>query len=115
MTVVLDMSELSFIDSSGLGLLIRTKQDVEACNGRLMVSRLSAPVKRIVDVAGLNAWFDPVDEQQSKLIPCPVCGDALSPPARLCDRCGSAPFSHVFPALRNLDGNTDEFPMTRPT
>lgn len=88
-TVVLDMSELSFMDSSGLGLLIRTKKDVEDCDGLLLVSRLSPAVKRLVDSTRLNAWFDPVDEHP-QLNSCPVCDGALPLPARMCDRCGSA-------------------------
>jgi anti-anti-sigma factor len=90
-TVILDTGDVSFMDSSGLELLIRTKRDIEANDGRLMVSRLSPSVKLLVDISQLDTWFDPpVDVEPLKLLPCPVCDDPLSPLARMCDRCGSA-------------------------
>lgn len=89
-TVVLDMSELSLIDSAGLGMLIRAKRDVETFEGRLVVSRVSPAVKRVVDVTRLNEWFDPVDDAPPKPMPCPVCDSVISPRSHTCGRCGSA-------------------------
>lgn len=86
-TVVLDMSDVSFIDSSGLSLLIRAKNDVEASRGRLLVSRSSPAVKRIVTTAGLNAWFDPAENRPSRVRLCPVCGASIAVRATICDRC----------------------------
>ena len=90
-TIVLDMSEVSFIDSSGLGLLIRAKREIEERGGRLIVSRLSTAAKRFIDLARLNEWFDPVDaladDTPSQTSPCPVCDGKLLPPTLSCDRC----------------------------
>lgn len=89
-TVVLDMSELSFIDSSGLGVLIRMKREVELLEGRLLVSGVSPAVQRVIDVTRLNEWFDPVKDPPPKPIPCPVCDAAIVPGTSRCSRCGSA-------------------------
>jgi anti-anti-sigma factor len=89
-TVILDMGEVSFMDSSGLELLIRTKRDIESRNGRLLVSRLSVAVERVVEISQLNTWFEPAVVEPFKLMPCPVCDGPLSPVAQMCDQCGSA-------------------------
>jgi len=88
-TVVVDLGELSFMDSSGLALLLRMMKYVEANGGQFLISRLSQMAKRLIELGGLSAWFDPVDEKPQQTI-CPVCDGPLSPLARLCGRCGSA-------------------------
>lgn len=89
-TVVLDMGDLSFIDSSGLRLLIRTRTEVVARQGQLVVSRLSQPVKRLIDVCRLNRWFDPVASAPQGGAPCPVCEAPASAGMDTCPYCGGA-------------------------
>jgi len=86
-TVVLDMSATSFIDSSGLGLLIRTKKEVEERDGRLVVTRLSPPVKRLIDLCRLNAWFDPAEDAVPSPTLCPICGGPTARADEVCERC----------------------------
>jgi anti-sigma B factor antagonist len=57
-TVVLDLSELSFIDSSGLNVIVTTFRQAEREGWQLRVDpNMSAPVLRVVKLMGLDAVF----------------------------------------------------------
>jgi anti-anti-sigma factor len=59
-TVVLDLSELSFIDSSGLNVIVTTLRQAERDGWELRVApNMSAPVLRVVKLMGLDAVFWP--------------------------------------------------------
>lgn len=62
-TVVVDMSDVSFMDSTGLRLVIGMKKDVEARRGRFVIARPSPQVERVLGLAGLDAWFERLDEE----------------------------------------------------
>jgi hypothetical protein len=47
--LILDLSALSFMDSSGVGLLIRTQNTLAQHHGRLSVVAPTGPVRRILD------------------------------------------------------------------
>lgn len=49
--VTLDLSQVTFIDCSGLRALIALEQHVRAAGGRVRVSALSAPVARVFELA----------------------------------------------------------------
>jgi anti-sigma B factor antagonist len=53
-TVVIDLSELAFMDSSGIAALIQTKNELGDC---LVLTRPRANVRRVFDITGLGAWF----------------------------------------------------------
>jgi anti-sigma B factor antagonist len=54
-TVVIDCAELTFIDSSGLGMLV----DVHNQSGkRLSLQRLPEPCRDVFRVTGLDTMFD---------------------------------------------------------
>ena len=88
-TVLMDLGDLSFMDSSGLSLLLRMMKFVEANGGQFLISRLSPTAKRIIELGGLSNWFAPIGEQSQGSV-CPICDGPLSPVARMCGRCGSA-------------------------
>ncbi len=48
--VVLDMSQVSFIDSTGLGLLVRTDRRLSAAGRRLVLLRPHPNVQRVLSV-----------------------------------------------------------------
>lgn len=52
--VVLDMSELSFIDSSGLALLVELRRMASEAGGELSIVNLPAALRRVVTIAGLT-------------------------------------------------------------
>ena len=57
-TLIADLSELTFIDSSGVGSLLRAKEHVEATGNQLVLARPSPPVKHLFEVLGLDGLFD---------------------------------------------------------
>ena len=59
-TVVLDLSELSFIDSAGLNVIVTAFHQAKRDGWELRVDpNLSAPVLRVVKLIGLDAVFWP--------------------------------------------------------
>lgn len=59
--VRVDLSDVTFLDSSGIALLARYGQELAGGGGRLQVAATSYQVRRVLEIAGLvtsNAWFD---------------------------------------------------------
>ena len=51
--VVLDLTDVSFLDSSGLRTIVRAATALEERGGRLIVDGVSAAVERVLEVTGL--------------------------------------------------------------
>jgi anti-sigma B factor antagonist len=56
--VVLDLSEVSYIDSSGLALFIETLQRIQAYHGKLGLCSLRPSVQNIFEIARLDQVFE---------------------------------------------------------
>lgn len=52
--LILDMSGVSFIDSSGIGLILGRQRIMESFGGGVAVKNPSPSVRRIIQVAGLS-------------------------------------------------------------
>ena len=63
--VVVDLSGVTFIDSSGLAVLIRAMQDVQKYGGKLSLSGINDNVRPIFEMAQLDQVFliEPGDEK----------------------------------------------------
>lgn len=55
--VVLDLSAVNYIDSSGLAVLIKAVQQVEAYGGRLMLANVHEEVWTILETARVAEFF----------------------------------------------------------
>jgi anti-sigma B factor antagonist len=55
--IEMDLSRLSFVDSSGLAVLIRAQQRVAARGGALAIEPASEPARRLFEVAGVSELF----------------------------------------------------------
>lgn len=55
--IVIDMSGVSFMDSSGLRVLIDLRQRIDAAPHRLVLQAPSDSVLRLLEVAGLDDHF----------------------------------------------------------
>jgi anti-anti-sigma factor len=53
----LDLSDLTFIDSSGIRLLLRAATHPARPSGRVTLAAVSEPVKRTMDALGLLEFF----------------------------------------------------------
>lgn len=51
---VLDLRELSFMDSSGIAVILRTDKHMAQIGGRMWVENCDGQVLRVLDTAGIN-------------------------------------------------------------
>ena len=63
--LVVDLSEVTFMDSSGLGVLVASAQRVG--DGRLTVVVATDRVRRVMEISGLNQLIPVVDTLQAAL------------------------------------------------
>ena len=63
--VVVDLSGVTFIDSSGLAVLINAMQDVKEYGGKFTLSGITHNVRSILEMARLDQFFliDPRDDE----------------------------------------------------
>ena len=55
--VVLDLSDLGFVDSAGVSVLIKAKQDAESSGRTLVLGRPTEQVHRVFALVGLADWL----------------------------------------------------------
>lgn len=55
--VVVDLWELAFLDSSGISELIVARKRLDAVGGRLLLSRPSENLSRLLEIVGLTDWL----------------------------------------------------------
>jgi anti-sigma B factor antagonist len=48
-----DASDLTFVDSAGLRSIVQAKDDVEAAGAAFRIRAVSAPVRRVIEIAGI--------------------------------------------------------------
>ncbi len=53
---VLDLAALSFMDSSGIAVILRAKQRMEALGGNLVVVNIPKQAARVLETAGLARY-----------------------------------------------------------
>lgn len=56
--LVADLSELTFIDSCGVGSLLTAKEHIESSGNTFILTRPSQPVRRVFELLGLEELFD---------------------------------------------------------
>jgi anti-anti-sigma factor len=64
-TLRLDMSEVTFLDSTGISVLVQAHKQLDAQGGTLVLHGLSDHARRVLEVAGLGAFFRVSDESAS--------------------------------------------------
>ena len=66
---MLDFAQLSFIDSTGLAVLVQARQRPLAKHGRLVVRAVPDRVRRVLEITDLLETFDvpPKNESQQPL------------------------------------------------
>ena len=53
-TLVFDFSGVTFMDSSGIALIMRSQQRMQLTDGTLLVRNVPPQAKRVLDAAGLS-------------------------------------------------------------
>lgn len=56
--LTLDLSGVSFMDSTGLRVLLKTSKVLEGSGGKLDLREPSDPVRRLLEVSGLDSHFE---------------------------------------------------------
>lgn len=56
--LIIDLSGVDFVDSSGLRVLIEAHQNRQADGRSLVLARPSAVVSRLLDIAGIDGYLD---------------------------------------------------------
>lgn len=55
-TLVLDFSGVSFMDSSGIALILRVQQKMALLDGSLLVCNVPEQARRVLDAAGISRF-----------------------------------------------------------
>jgi anti-sigma B factor antagonist len=61
-TVRVDLGGLTFLDSSGISVLVETHRDLEAREATLVLHQVGDRTKRVLEVAGLSEFFTHSDQ-----------------------------------------------------
>lgn len=85
--IVLDLSELDFIDSTGLGALVRLEERARASGRELVFTRPTVAVGKVLRTVGLDRRFRLSDDEPEPR--CPICDLPLAPGVSRCPHCGS--------------------------
>ena len=52
--LVLDLAGITFMDSSGIALILRAQQRIQLLDGSLLVCNVPAQARRVLDAAGIG-------------------------------------------------------------
>ena len=52
--LVLDMERMTFMDSSGIALILRARQKMDLLDGCLLVTNVPGQARRVLDAAGIG-------------------------------------------------------------
>lgn len=66
--VVINIEKLSYIDSSGIGMLIKELNYVQTLNGEFKIANMKSQIEKVFKVAGLTTYFQIIDEDEYKKI-----------------------------------------------
>jgi anti-anti-sigma factor len=65
--IVLNLSQLARIDSSGIGELVAGVRLAQSVGGRIVILQLKDPVRRILDISNVLPVLETFDDEQSAL------------------------------------------------
>ncbi|MDH5719375.1 MAG: STAS domain-containing protein [Spirochaetia bacterium] len=60
--LVLELSNLSYMDSSGIGALIKLANQVKEANGILYLTGIKPIIQKVFKIAGLTGYFNVLSE-----------------------------------------------------
>ena len=66
--IVLDLTDLGYMDSSGLGSIIGLYVSVKSAGGRLEVINLSARVRQLFSITNVLSLFEVCGEQSNRIV-----------------------------------------------
>jgi anti-sigma B factor antagonist len=66
--LVVDLSDVSYIDSAGLAALIQAMQKVEAYGGKFMLAGLQETVRSIFEISRLDQEFQSFTDSEAAMV-----------------------------------------------
>jgi anti-sigma B factor antagonist len=66
-TLLLDMSRLNFVDSSGLGALLSCLRTMKGKKGQLLLFGMTKPVRALFELVRMNRIFNIYNSQEEAL------------------------------------------------
>lgn len=88
--VLIDLQDVTFIDSTGLRLLIHLKQRTESDQKQLLLARVPEPVLKLLELTGMTGFFEQFDGTRPLTVSCPECDREIATDLTRCPSCGSA-------------------------
>src|ERR1700722_10895500 len=64
---IFDFKDVKYCNSAGLGFLVRVSDELRTQGGRLVLIRMPAKGKIVIEMLGLNAFFDVVADEAAAL------------------------------------------------
>ncbi|HRP69543.1 MAG TPA: STAS domain-containing protein [Turneriella sp.] len=64
--IILQLNDVSYIDSSGIGVLIKIVNSVQAAGGAVHLTGIKPMIEKIFKVAGLMSFFAFITEEEFK-------------------------------------------------
>jgi anti-sigma B factor antagonist len=55
--LAVDLTDVTFMDSEGLGLLVAVHKELRGRGGGLVITQASVPVRRVIEITGLTPLF----------------------------------------------------------
>jgi anti-sigma B factor antagonist len=65
--IVIDMSDVDFVSSAGLRVLVNTRKAVNSAGGKIMLAEPSQQVVETLDIAGLDVLFEQFDDRETAI------------------------------------------------
>lgn len=65
--IILNLQQLTFMDSSGLGVILGRYNQIKKRNGEMVVCSISSPVQRLFEMSGLFKIVRHVETEQHAL------------------------------------------------
>jgi anti-sigma B factor antagonist len=65
--IVLDMSDVDFVSSAGLRVLVNARKAVNSGGGKIVLAEPSQQVVETLDIAGLDVLFEQFDDRETAI------------------------------------------------
>lgn len=95
--IVLDFSKLRFVNSTGLGFLVKVNDALREDGGGVALIRVPAKVRLVIEMLGLDTYFSMRDTEDDALFALGISSEGAGPPAQMmsspaaidnCSTCG---------------------------
>lgn len=62
--VIINLEKLNYIDSSGIGMLIKQLNYVQELKGKFSIANMKPAIEKVFKVAGLTSYFQTIGEDE---------------------------------------------------